>query len=252
MTHRKQKGFTPIHILIGILVVVALGGAYYFSKSQPLKPQAQNQTVVSPRSTSAPTPDETANWKTYNANTKEGNQFSVKYPSKWVVLEEKNKSKSVGNKNYPSMSIYFTDKSIDSIDGLTNPVDVAGYAGISISITTSLDFKNIPLEDFLTGDTEMKKALVYRDVRVGGVSGKSVSHGLCNSGNCLDIYFRKVNSVYDVNVYNYADREEVQTVLNKILSTFKFIPKTPGPIVNDCFKACPNRKAISCDNECPQ
>ena len=43
-----QKGFAPILVLVGILVIVAVaGGAYYFGKSQAPESQTQNQIVVS-------------------------------------------------------------------------------------------------------------------------------------------------------------------------------------------------------------
>lgn len=53
-----QKGFAPIFILIGIVILVAVGGgAYYFEKSQISKPQPQNQTVISQTSQSTSTPN---------------------------------------------------------------------------------------------------------------------------------------------------------------------------------------------------
>ncbi|MBI2330215.1 hypothetical protein HYU94_02410 [Candidatus Daviesbacteria bacterium] len=65
----KQKGFTLILVIIGILVLAAVaGGAYYFGKSQ----------ISQPTITPASSPDETANWKTYT-NTEYG--YLVRYPS---------------------------------------------------------------------------------------------------------------------------------------------------------------------------
>ncbi|MCL4365813.1 hypothetical protein M1437_01135 [Patescibacteria group bacterium] len=80
----KQRGFTPILILVGVVIVGGLlGGAYFFGKSQVAKPQTQNQVVsqtplpvVSTKPASSS--DETANWKTYS-----NNDLSFKYPSGW-------------------------------------------------------------------------------------------------------------------------------------------------------------------------
>lgn len=48
----NQKGFAPILILVGVLIIAGLvGGAYYFSKTQSVKPTTQNSVVPSPFST---------------------------------------------------------------------------------------------------------------------------------------------------------------------------------------------------------
>ncbi|MBI2020732.1 hypothetical protein HYS94_04985 [Candidatus Daviesbacteria bacterium] len=75
-----QKGFAPLLIIVGILVVgLIAGGAYYLGSVGAPKPQTPvvNQTPQ-------PTADETANWKTY---TNENLEFTIKYPSDWTVHE---------------------------------------------------------------------------------------------------------------------------------------------------------------------
>lgn len=93
----NQKGFAPILIILGIVLLLgAVGGAYYFGQSS-VKPstsvsqtpvsnsqtsisptQSPAKTTISPTPTSVPTVvDETVSWKTY-VNTKYG--FSFKYP----------------------------------------------------------------------------------------------------------------------------------------------------------------------------
>ncbi len=85
-----QKGFAPILILVGILVIIGVaGGAYYFGKSQVSKSQLPNPVVASqtPQPTTAPQPssasDETANWKTY---TNDYWKFQFQYPPTWALL----------------------------------------------------------------------------------------------------------------------------------------------------------------------
>lgn len=44
----RQKGFAPILIVVGILVIIVIsGGAYYFGKFQALKSPLQNPTITS-------------------------------------------------------------------------------------------------------------------------------------------------------------------------------------------------------------
>ncbi len=74
-----QKGFTPILLLLGIiLAIVIAGGAYYLVKPQPPKSQVQNPVIVSQVPQSISTPDEIVSWKTYT-NIKYG--YLLKYPT---------------------------------------------------------------------------------------------------------------------------------------------------------------------------
>lgn len=81
-----QKGFATILILVGVLIMAAVGGGAYYLWT--LKNNPQNAPVVSqtPKPTAASSTDETANWKTYVSN--EG-KFTLKYPKDWHFLTAK-------------------------------------------------------------------------------------------------------------------------------------------------------------------
>lgn len=85
-TANMQKGFAGILILIVVLVVAVGAGAYYWGtqKSGGIMPSSQTSA---PSASTIPTPDETANWKTYT-NTKY--KFSIKAPSELEVEQEEN------------------------------------------------------------------------------------------------------------------------------------------------------------------
>lgn len=81
-----ETGQVLIFLLVGILIIAVVGGAYYLGRSTSPKPSS-NPVVIS--QTSQPTPDpsssdETANWKTYR---NENFGFEVKYPSEWMVKD---------------------------------------------------------------------------------------------------------------------------------------------------------------------
>ncbi len=81
-----RKGFVPILILIGVLIIVSVaGGVYYFSKKSS-SPTATNLIVSQAQAlpVSSPTPDTAANWKTFNSKT-EG--FTIRYPDNWTVQD---------------------------------------------------------------------------------------------------------------------------------------------------------------------
>lgn|SRR3989344_2294118 len=89
-----QKGFVPILILILIVVVGIAGGAYYFGYDHGWEKSLDKQNpniYSSPGPTGnkpTPSPDETANWKTYTSEKLKDvsfESFSIKYPSNWIL-----------------------------------------------------------------------------------------------------------------------------------------------------------------------
>ncbi len=78
----RQAGFTPVAIILSVLILAALGSvAYYFSQHQSV-PAAQPKITVSP--TPQPTSDTAANWKTY---TNIEYSYSIHYPPDQAVQE---------------------------------------------------------------------------------------------------------------------------------------------------------------------
>lgn len=80
-----QKGFAPILVLIGIVIIIAIVvGAYSFGKNNSSKSSSPQSSMDSTKLESAPQPsappDETANWETFIGKT-----FSLKYPKEWVI-----------------------------------------------------------------------------------------------------------------------------------------------------------------------
>lgn len=109
----KQKGFAPILVLVGIVIIIGIAaGAYYFGKSQPPKTQTQNQVVVSqtpqptivpssiPVTSPAPTTKLTDSSKTvtipyalvdtsgWQKKTLPKLKISLAIPSEWQVVSE--------------------------------------------------------------------------------------------------------------------------------------------------------------------
>ena len=78
----KQKGFVPILILVGVLILAAAGGAYYLGTKKASVSQIQVIPSQTPQAISSPssTPDETANWKTYNQD-----KYQIKFPEGFVL-----------------------------------------------------------------------------------------------------------------------------------------------------------------------
>lgn len=90
----NQKGFSPLFIILGIILVIGIaGGAYYLGRQNIFKSQSQNPMVTTkPISTPSvqPTPTnaslsaiiDTSNWKKFTSKT-EG--FTLLYPPEWII-----------------------------------------------------------------------------------------------------------------------------------------------------------------------
>lgn len=160
----KPKFKTPIlivGIIIFLLLIVSASAAFIFlpksSPNQPKQPEAvitpqptslQTTIIPSPTSSSVssptPTPDLTANWKTY-INTQYG--YSIKYPP--TVAFKSDRFYLVGDDNRkdtadgfgPNLAIYFrgSDKSpqdaaSQELSSFTQtPINVSNATGVKIS-----------------------------------------------------------------------------------------------------------------------
>ncbi len=75
----KNKGFTPILILVVVLIIVAIAGAFYLGKKNGTVNYLPTPTPISYSSPSAsPTQNLTINWKTYS-----GDIYNFKYPENY-------------------------------------------------------------------------------------------------------------------------------------------------------------------------
>lgn len=191
-----------IIIIIALLAGIVLTGTYFIFKSQSGKqtPQPAPQVSVQPAVSSTPTPDETANWKTYTNKTY---GFSIKYPSD---LEVEDKSSQ-----FPPFTIFITDK--------TKQVPSEGGSKINLYAFVEIKSSNSSLM-YYVNDT--KNNLEYIDKKkVGEIEFVIAREKFGMTGGNFDRYLAQ-NRDYIITFANspYALDEQI---FNQILSTFKFI-----------------------------
>lgn len=134
-----QKGFAPILILIGILVIMAVAsGAYYFGKSQTPKPQIQNPVVVSPTPqptivpSSIPATSLAPTTKPTDSNkTTADKVLFYQLPAGWQTAKNQNQDFEVGF-NPQTMRIYPTVSSNQVWIEIQRPQPLQGYATYTI------------------------------------------------------------------------------------------------------------------------
>lgn len=191
-----QKGFAPIYILIGILILGIIGGgAYYFGKSQVARSQPTQPTI-----TPSPIPDETVNWKTYT-NLQYG--YSVKYPSSL------NQSEISGNDTYLSMITF---------NGSVNNSDWFSIAVRDSNLQDEIKYQKSRIEGHV-----LVKLTKEKEIMVGGFSGVLLEYTPDEPDNGSTTSF----VIFNNGKYSYTISGAPQT-LDQILSTFKFLPATAG------------------------
>ncbi len=230
----NKKGFAPIILLIGAIIILAVaGGAYYFVKNSKFGPgglpkdsykteQANNQQLTA-TSTNLEQ-GETADWKTYR-NEKYG--FKVKYPPNCEI-------KNIDELFYPGMAkmireVFFEIINCDVIVEVftnTNNLTLKQWNDLYRSsnpteVAFGLDFSGLKL-----------KALEIN--KNDGSKWQRATYGCCAS------YRKAFISTQNSNVYVVSSRSsddpqkviswattEINDILTQIFSTFKFInPQT--------------------------
>ncbi len=198
----NQKGFA--NIILGVIVVMLVGVVGYFAfvkKSTPIAQQTptptptQTQKPVSPM----PTPDKTANWKTYT-NAQYG--FEFKYPTGWVANEY--------SKLGWSLDLHEATNSKNSVliteAGLTNFVSQG-------SAEKNAEYMNKNKPDGFT------------EIPIGGGEGfyGTISRDLGGLPEA-DAYLVGKDHIFLMIIGQYGDKSLAQSesFLNQILSTFKF------------------------------
>lgn len=149
----RQKGFAPIIILL-VLVILGVVGYFAYSKGYININPSKSTPTVNPQLdlTSSPTPDPTANWKTY---TDSDNIFSIKYPSDWYYF--------VSSSNESGRYVIFS-----STLGNTSPQTRTLDEDARVYITYTPNTNSESVRNMLQGS-----ALMKYEVKEISVSGKA-------------------------------------------------------------------------------
>lgn len=220
----KQKGSALIFLLVGILVAVGIaGGAFYLGRSttpQPSPiPAVTSQTLQpTPSLTPIPTSEstsstETANWKTYEDRE---SGISFKYPADLVIQPYQFE----GNKAFHP---------IIQLNPVNQKLDGPAPSRYAFAYWDNSD--NLSLEQFerkYTGNSGIGPGL-YSDksitTTIAGVTTYYQKDAVCEPVYCDRYTIPYKNKIFSFVIFYNSNSEEKaakRTILNQILSTFKF------------------------------
>lgn len=208
-----QKGFAPLLLLIGILILIVVGsGAYFLGKSATTKPVQQSVVQQTAVSTSQSTPVETVNQKTYT-NTKYG--FSLKYPAEWMKSDEEQITARYKSGEYQEFNIFFGP--VSDKDHLGQPTSPHATNDISIKVIETGESKfavkeamqkiyycgNLDLNKGEYRKIEGRETMVFKDSPCG-LAGSDIA--------------------YMIDGKNFYEISDNDFNIDQTLSTFKFLP----------------------------
>jgi hypothetical protein len=200
------KPKTPLLVILIVLILALIGATGYLAyQNYQLKQQvSQLQTTPSP----TPSPDPTANWKTYKD---EAVGFSLMYPSTWnySIEQETTMSKDPysGNTSF-SGQVQFNGK-----EGLIILTYGDGFGGGLCSATPNAELKTLSINNLTYN-------LCYHKQEDG------VERWFGGCGDCDSIQFTNSSFVFDAKAY--PSQENTTDSILKVLSTFKFLDPKEG------------------------
>jgi hypothetical protein len=211
---KKSLPKWPLIIIGVVLIVILMVGVYFLGQKSALKTQTTTQTITKSTLTATPTPDSTANWKTYKSS-KYG--FSFEYPSDGKIIPESSNDDQVYISKEPSTfenNYLFLVTTENNQDDLT--LDQILNKENKTTKFNGLSDKNTPLvngqpnvKNFDNGIIQGYKLRTYMEGDPSGFGG-----ALFIKNDKIFLF-----SLHDGNGYAYDYQEKL---LDQILSTLKF------------------------------
>ncbi len=188
--------------------------ASYQSNNQPSGPEALRAGGQSP----SPTPDVTANWKTYT-NSVMG--FGVKLPSNWF-----------SHKETKTLFGYETNISfpVDNPSGQ----DFAKNQTANISIGLTINNQK-SLEALVQEKINMPSSYLLNNPREILLDGEKATVLDFKSQDGEDVLVVHNSNYYSISLDNPGKKPEINLAFDQILSTFKFLSPASSPSVTPTY-----------------
>ena len=203
-----------IGLLLGITVTLTVFHVFR-TKIGDLETTPKNSTAVNVSSTSplpSPTPDETANWKTYT-NTKYG--YTVRYPKEWLVFggDSFQYNELCEENSTSKIHIEFTTEKITSCGHMDGEIDSSTQFAVYVfsnPATNPVDTLTKTEPIIISGNIKATKE--YYTQKSQHPTAQATKIKFVHEGEGYTIYLKQKD-----NIGNY------NPILDQILSTFQFI-----------------------------
>lgn len=226
----KEKGFTPVVIILVIALVLALSGAgYFYFKSQNSEDSKNNIKTakdVPPPKREAPTPlvtQPSADQMIYKEFKTTDGKFSFEYPSTWTQIDIKNLEsmipKEMIDKNELTMPLLLTDPTGGRLVFSTYRFDSKmNLDQVMDSLKADSEKLGAPYEE-ISRKTEKESLVVDSKIRTGSVV-------MMNRDIVFLVAGSSKNSIY---VVSLASPENVwtkfETIFAKVQSSVALSPQ---------------------------
>lgn len=217
-----HKVFAAIGIIL-IVTIAIVAGVWYYVESQGgnKTPETQNDVKVSTQTAKTATKsaekDETADWKTFTS-TKWG--FKVKYPKDWAIANDTETGATLVSVaelggDTPQIRIGFSFAEIAGITTSYNavtsyeinkPTKVKPEYQVADEIDTYIRLEDTTIDSYKAVRTKLD--LGYKDL---------------DSSDTYIVFIVKGNRIYQVGISGGINIDEKVKLLDRILSTFKFL-----------------------------
>lgn len=195
LTSPKKDHALTIILSVLLIIATAIATLLYFQNQKLVKELASYQTQPTIAPSPIPTPDATANWKTY---TDPKGKYSFKYPPDWTM------SIDVGLFNDPSSKFILGVETHESSLGAEAWIKTVGCKTM-ISVTQTSG-----------GCTESEQGPIVGSLQYTFVAHYGGMHTIIKNDNTIfdiSLAAREPNPNFD----------EIKTVYSQILSTFRFL-----------------------------
>jgi hypothetical protein len=210
-----QKGFAPILLLVGIIVIALIGGGVYYLGTKNTSTPAQNQIAATPTPSHLKEP--ASNWKTYT-NTQYG--YSIKYPANANFSEETFTQSQFYGKSLGAIHIGIPAKNPNKESPTSKIVNVYIW-----NSSTDQPLYSAAMKHGKYIDIGNYKALYDVPLREAGPEQKIY-------------YIQGPNKFYEISQDDLLPLEE-SSIFDQILSTFKFLDSNEDEVLNLPKDQCP-------------